>query len=344
MKNDRNTSLDLISGVMILWMVVYHIFMWSNLKGSRLYQLLLQWLFFFMPWFYFKSGMYFKKNIDESIVSYFKNGFSKLFVPLFFWTLLGYIITIPVQVAWRHKPLLEIITSPLYNFIKSGDTIGNPPLWFLLSLFMVQLIAYYLAKIKDAASLLLLLLLFTGGYFLERSSVILPVGASTIPLGLTFYFLGYFFSKYSLSIKSEKLATFLLVVFVICNLYQWSYVDIHMNSIKYGSYISYLPMSIMAIMLCIYFSKFIKSDILSWAGKNSMYFFVLHWPILAAIEIMCSIFGISTTGYVFAFILAGTSFPLLFIITYFLPKNYIFLYNISKITKRPARMHVIMRL
>ena len=56
---ERNKDLDFVGGILICHMILGHICQWADMdyKGDCV-------LYFFMPWFFYKSGMFFKKNSD----------------------------------------------------------------------------------------------------------------------------------------------------------------------------------------------------------------------------------------------------------------------------------------
>ena len=74
----RETHLDAICGVMILWMILGHIFQATHLTESSVYLTLYRILFFFMPWFCFKAGM-FEKTMPDKVC--FEKNFKRLMIP-----------------------------------------------------------------------------------------------------------------------------------------------------------------------------------------------------------------------------------------------------------------------
>lgn len=307
MAKTRNESLDMITGIMILWMMVYHVFQWAGITDSMLYKTALQWLFFFIPWFYFKSGMFFKPVQNDSIVGYIKKRINSIGIPLLVWFAIGYLIQCPELLIVNNKPLWKIATSPLYHFLRSGDTPGNNPLWFLVSFFFVQILSFYIVRIKYY--FIIILFLLPAGLFLGMYSVILPLSASTIPLGLFFYFAGFFYSKYCIKYDLKYFIMAVTPLFIISNILFSSYVDIHLNMLMYGNYLSFILMSFLAIIISIYFSKFFYFNFLAWVGKKSMYLLVLHWPIFYVTKISFYFIKGYSFGYDFALALIIIAFP-----------------------------------
>ncbi len=127
--NERFAYLDEISGLLILVMVIIHIcsrFEWEYTN---------HWLmtfYFFMPWFYFKSGMFHK---DSSFSECYHKNFDKLMKPYFIYTVIGSVLVFCLTGSVR------MILSEIKWIIISGSAIGNIPVWFLLSLFVVKLLS-----------------------------------------------------------------------------------------------------------------------------------------------------------------------------------------------------------
>lgn len=300
MKKTRDKSLDMVSGILILWIIAYHI-------CQSVYLARVSWLYFMIPWFYFKSGMFFKPELNNSIIQYIKKRLNLLILSLLFWFTIGYLILCPELIMIDHKPLWKIVVSPFYRLFRYGELLGNAPLWFLLSLIFVQVLSFYVVRIKYYFVFILLLLL--AGFFLQMNSVILPLGASTWPLGLFFYFSGYIYTKY---FDCYDLKLFIIVsipIFILGNIFLFSYVDVHYNKIEYGYYFSFVFLSLLGILFLLYFAKFIQINFLVWAGVKSLHFFVLHWPIYYILKI-------SYTSYVGELIGSKFAFPLLLIATY----------------------------
>jgi hypothetical protein len=140
-------------------------------------------------------------------------------------------------------------------------------------------------------------------------SVILPLAAITIPLGLFFFFLGFLYSRHHSKYNLNYLIIFIAPFFIIINVLLGSYVDVHFNRLIYGNYFSFASLSILAIIITIYFSKHFHLNFLTWTGQKSMYFLVLHWPIFALIKNIFYIIKAKPVGDIFALVLIVAGFP-----------------------------------
>jgi len=230
-------------------------------------------------------------------------------MPLATWWLAGYLVIIPELIFLNNEPLWKIITTPVYTFLMSGDTLGNGPLWFFISLFVVKVSGYYISRYKHFyfSSIFIILV----GFVLSKYKIILPLSLSTVPIGLLFYFAGYLYSKQSVIFKNKYLIILLILMLVICNYYYSSYVDVHLNKVKYGNYFIFSFASLLTIPVLIYLSEMISSKILSFIGNKSFYFFVLHWPVFYLVKAIYSrILSINMAdvhGYIYLLLLISVA-------------------------------------
>ncbi len=82
----RNSSIDFAAGLMIVSMIMMHIRFFS---GSKWCSFLTDLLPFFLAWFYFKSGMFYK---ERNWIDTLKNGYSKLIKPFLIFSVIGFVL------------------------------------------------------------------------------------------------------------------------------------------------------------------------------------------------------------------------------------------------------------
>ncbi len=90
MKNYRDSSLDAACGLFIVYMIVGHAFQWSFTTSDSFYKYSDYVLFMFMPWFFFKSGMFYKKQKSVKLVIH--KCIKKLIVPYLVYSAVGEIV------------------------------------------------------------------------------------------------------------------------------------------------------------------------------------------------------------------------------------------------------------
>lgn len=283
-KKTRESYLDQISGLLIVYMIVYHILQWSDLNNV-IHSLWMKPLSFFMFWFFYKSGMFYKKRTSKDILFW---GGRKLLVPFLIFSLLGHAL-LCVQMwnsgicDWK-KYLLD----PIYSVFLAGSTSGNTPLWFLPTLLAVQFI-YNIAgkKISDYSLFVLSLSL---AYLLFRYNIHKPLFLGNISLGLAVYTIGY---KLRTLQFYKSILWFSILIYVLIFIIQSDSIDFRVNNLKGGIYLLAVSFAICGCVLINNCFKIISKSlgILEYIGRKSMSFYVMHWIIIQAVSMSCNYHG-----------------------------------------------------
>ena len=113
---------DTVGGILLIYMILTHCFQWASLYPE--FDRFTYFLNFFMPWFFFKGGMFYKPRTNKEIV---KIGYKRLIVPFIWFSIIGTII------LWIKYIILGIFTlrqiaSPLRSLILTGSVPGNAEL------------------------------------------------------------------------------------------------------------------------------------------------------------------------------------------------------------------------
>lgn len=276
---DRQNFLDGLAGLLIIDMILGHIVGFAGLTDSSW----LQPLSFFMFWFYFKSGMFYRPKERMQIIM---GGGRKLLTTFAVYSLIGHVVDCAIKyingdMEWRHY-----ILTPFKDLLMTGSVSGNLPLWFLISLYCVQVIynEFYIRHIKP-------IFLFLGGLLFASLAFYLnllyPYYISTVTLGLAAYAFGYMFRErqYKNSCLFISLVLY-LVIFIFCP----SFIGFRANILNDGG--SYLLAVVYSLSGCIVFDNVFKKmpncSFLQFIGKNSMEYYVTHWIILNICSVICS--------------------------------------------------------
>jgi fucose 4-O-acetylase-like acetyltransferase len=316
----RNDSLDIISGLMILWMIIYHSFIWANNTESNVYIFFIKCFYFFIPWFYFKSGFVCNNNYSLKIV--IQKGASQLLIPMVIWTLIGYLLIIP-ELIIKGYPFWKIPINPVYNLLVYGETMGNAPLWFLLSLFLVSVTMKLMADLKLNLIIVITISLAFLGFFLQYANIKVPLGLINYPIGMFFALSGVICNQLNMKHKITKMNLFLLAITIFMSLSFASYVDIHHNSIRFGFYWAYIINSLLAINSSIVIFGILKFKLLAWIGKKSLTYLVLHWPVFYIIEGLFKLIHIPREGYFYILILSSVAIIFSGLTAKLIPDKYI---------------------
>lgn len=288
--NSRNIALDTICGIMTLHMILTHI---CSMTG--VYYLLGKFLFFFMPWFFFKGGMIHKTIPEKDMVS---KSVHRLIIPFIIFSIIGYIINLfNIYYSTGQLSLSNFIILPIIQLLKVGSVSGNLPLWFLLTLFIVRIIFNYLSLhrfnpyICFTASLL-------GAIGLTYSGLNMPFYVLNVLTGLVFYISGHILKdiQYSRIAITIAFLGLILIAYIIP-----TSVDMRTNELSYGLYPIWFPYCIFGIVLLNNCAAITPPRLhiaikLHYIGKSSMTYYVIHWPIMLFVSLMFTIFAIDYTS------------------------------------------------
>lgn len=307
----RQQHLDVVCGILIVYMICWHCEQWAGISSTYQAHLLQQIFFFFMPWFFFKAGMFFKPK--QNLKKVFKSSFTRLVIPFISFTILGQLF-LCLKLYLQTGKFCNII--PLKGILFYGAGAGNAPLWFLLSLFIIRILA---TAVEHFCDLRYLLLGGVAALFLNIIDFDKPYWIANVCSGMFFYVLGYFLCKGQ---YTKKLLIVSIMLYLITLIYP-SYVDMNRNVLIQGSYPLWLVSSIAACILINNLFKIFKSNIcfrlFSCIGRDSMFFYCTHWIVLIITNIILKMLQIHFYGKNLFMVYFGVI--LLFIGTFLLYKK-----------------------
>ena len=183
MEKQRIEFIDLTKGLCISLVALFHIHCFETTTETAL-------RFFRMPLYYFLSGIFFREY--AGLLSFSVKKINKLIIPYLFFFLVAYLAGIVCH--FLHFYEKGIIEEPfhwnmifdIFTKLSQGENIGyNSPIWFLISLFEVNIL-FYILRIGIKNDHILLLTAFLIGilsilagldklpYFIDRSLIAFP--------------------------------------------------------------------------------------------------------------------------------------------------------------------------
>ena len=275
--NNRVEHLDLGCGILIIWMIYGHLLGLLNMLDSPFYIYPRYVLGFFMPWFFYKSGMFHK---EESGVKSIIRGGAKLKRYYNVWGVIGLIIGLVCNSGFYHQSIITFFKSEIYSIIINAAPVSNLPLWFLISLFLTRMLSIIIKKKYILFTILFLTIM--GFMFSDFRSIHF---ISSVLSGIVFYNLGRTLKEIQYDRYVLIISIFLLVVL---SLFCFTYVGMRENIVVQGNYFLW-PIQSIASIVCfnnvtkIINNKYLDSNfcyMLRFVGKYSMWFYVSHWPII----------------------------------------------------------------
>jgi fucose 4-O-acetylase-like acetyltransferase len=301
---ERKVYIDAVAGIMILWMVLGHL---QQVTGLSLdYPNI---LFFFMPWFYYKAGALSKEKTLRETVSI---GYGKFAKPFVIYGLIGQLILIACMLMEHETSLKPYLYSPIRTLLLGGTFPGNPPLWFLPSLFMTQCLFAYLREKKINLYLCALIGLAGGLLLMLINYAFVPVYIGSGILGIFYFAMGKMLHSYEGNWKALVVAVIMCVALLLIN--HAPNAEMRYISQYSGNALDYIQGVGVAICGCFiinavlsYLQPILKFPLLRWVGRNAMDFYVWHWIILLIVHrlLMGNIFHVWDPKW--QFIVSGLS-------------------------------------
>ena len=279
MKNgNRIEYLDSAGGILLIHMIAWHCWQCANLPQDAFW---LRLLSFFMPWFFYKAGMFYKPNDTITVI---KKGWKRLIIPYIIYSLLGSCVLCVKLIVSNEFILQNFVITFFSSLVKTGSVPGNLPLWFLFSLFIVRILYNFVHNklgqkyIWAIISITIILWIFSN-----YVHSILPMYVLNISTGLFFYLLG---NKLK-NIHCNWKIVFLLVILYLCSVIFFpQIVDMRTTKIIHGNFYGWLLISAIGIIAFNSFSCKVMDNvnIFSMIGKNTMPIYCWHWIVLLIIS------------------------------------------------------------
>lgn len=192
MQQNRVSHYDLAGGILILWIMAFHPMSQNWVFDPEDVRVVLPYLVFSMPWFFYKAGHFFKvMGCREGV----KKDVRKLLFPFLKWTAVGYAIYLVMQLIDGTFTWHSCVVEALDVFSVYGYIPVDVPAWFLLSLMVVRIAARYLIKWKVPAEVCTVVCIGIG-FGIHLSGNNLPFYLSNIPMGLAFFMVGYKYGRF----------------------------------------------------------------------------------------------------------------------------------------------------
>ncbi|WP_042330692.1 acyltransferase family protein [Desulfosporosinus orientis] len=282
----RVAWIDILKGIGIFLVVWGH----SNLLLTSFndFSYITKYIYsFHMPLFFFISGYLNALVKNKSFRQLITRKTNTLIIPYLSFS----IITVLIDII-RFKSNLPI-RSELFKFFYIGKRVlWNDPLWFLICLFIVEIIFYGVSQLPDRKySFLGLLIITLLGFWLSYKNITLPFGLSIAFIGTSFYGLGDFVSSSrSPRISKMVIVSCILISFIIPIYFNTT---VSMYFMRYGNPIYFYISALVNIYLYLKLSQRLQyinfvSNIFQYLGRNSLIILCTHFTLLLLLRVCIS--------------------------------------------------------
>lgn len=281
---ERSSDIDFISGLLILYMVFIHVCQWFGYNDRPFFLNSYKIFGFFMPWFFFKGGMFFQyRKIKDVII----NSFKRLVKPYILWSTIGLLIYFIIFEILSGTNLAYFFRKEIFSLLFFGSVFGNLPLWFLITLFFVRII--FCITPQKITTFLIGGTVVLGVILNYINIPLIPYWIANTIMGLFYFSMGYVLKEYQ---YNRIMFGISVVIYLLIVYFDFTHVDMRTNQVITGCYWLWPIISLTGIICLNNIIKGINNKILndnlicetiSGIGKYSMNIYVIHWPILMII-------------------------------------------------------------
>lgn len=307
--NKRYDFIDFAKGIGIITVIIYHI------KVPFLYQVCMT--YYMLPVYYICSGIFFSRYNNKK--TFFLKKFNSLILPYLFFFILDFFIILLFHFKY---PDLQ------YNELnRISGNIQNGPIWFLRSLFIVELIFYIVTYVKKQILIFLLSLLISFmGYCMSINKMILPFDIISSLTCIIFFYFGYLLRRLNILEGNKKKIVILILsitsylgisIFLIHN----RELCLENNNIP-NNYVYFIIASSCGSLFILYLSKIItKIKPINYLGRYSLTILCTHWFLLRiwGYILPYHIMQLTITKYILFVYIILISFPIIYLFRKYLP-------------------------
>ena len=227
---------------------------------------------FHMPLFFFLAGFVFRPERYSSFSGFFKARVKSILVPYAAFTLLSILFSLS-RTLLGQRVSLEMIFG---DFLRAGVVESNPPLWFLRTIFFVEILFFLLNKMKlsDAKAVCLVYLGFAAVFLLHWNLYTRMVN------GLLFYSLGYLAKQSAVFEKKAANCLPIAAISAVGFALSFAYVSWKQYYFSIASNTHLLPFLMvthLGILFVITSSMALrKNRVLEYLGRNSLVILCVH--------------------------------------------------------------------
>ena len=244
---------------------------------------------FHLPLFFFMSGYLFSNVKYNNFIAFFKKRFITIGIPYFCFSFIEYIYFFLFNNKQNVSPLKSLIGTLIPLRFNNG-TLHNGTLWFIVCLFMSELIFFLIVKYskndKKKIVACLVVCAIIGVFYNIYIKKPLPWSIDVAFISVVFYGMGYLIK--GIENKVSKLVNIkYLIIFLIANVLlghlniRYLNANVDMSSSRYGNYFLFYMAAFCGIMASLIFCRLLpKLRILIYVGKNSIIFMAFHQMIL----------------------------------------------------------------
>lgn len=278
------------------WAIVLVLFAHTPIPGvlsSYIYS-------FHVPLFFILSGFLLYTGVKKRPDEYIKTKINRLVVPYFFFSAITYVYWLvsrgwPPDTSGMSIDIATPLNGTLLAIRNSDFMVHNAALWFICSLFVAEVVFYFIYKKTKGDKVLvassLLVLLVIGLYYNAFYAHPLPWGIDTVPFILVFLWIGFLlreqYPRWQRLKQKSYTVPLVLTGSIMVSLVLWylnrpSLGRVDMFYSTYGNIPVYFVAAVAGslVMILLFENYITKARTLRSIGKNSLIIYALHQKVV----------------------------------------------------------------
>ena len=290
MNTNRLNVIDVAKGIGMILVIFAHV--------NYTPELLVLIYSFHMPLFFLISGMLYNKDKYPDFKSFLKRRVKTLIIPYVYFAFFSI-----VYVFISEKMFPQLFDIPAEKYIQYliqivisnwSGTHANEPLWFVLCLFLVEILYFFISRNKVRVIISVCFFLSCCGWVLESGMLnfdnkLLPWSLDSALFALSFYAIGNLSSGFVQNtirrIKENRYGNVICIGLIILFVIVWLPPTLMNGKITMGSkilnngFLLYLNGVLGSIIVLLISILLEKSKFLAYCGRNSFVLMASHYMI-----------------------------------------------------------------
>ncbi|MBR6283936.1 MAG: acyltransferase [Muribaculaceae bacterium] len=300
-QKQRLPYIDFMKGLCILLIVQQHIDIDHNFYPSIHPQLNPALQSFRIPMYYFLSGIFFKTYNGFS--DFLRRKVNNMIIPLLFFEVLALLVAWPVAM-YKQSHGIDSTVGFSWMYIFDPFTIRawhyTYPMWFLLSLFEVNVMFYLIQKyLSSVWRVVAVVFLAAMGYACAYWHVQLPLHFDTALVGIPYFMLGWYVKQKDVLVPSkyDKWGLYIFIPVMIVIFFVSAGIGINQQELPNWLQLYIVPF--IAILTLFWACKNLpKIPVITYFGRYSIIILGTHVVFCVQMRSVAQAFGIHDSQWV----------------------------------------------
>lgn len=275
-------EIDVLKGIGIILVVLGHL---------KLPNEMTKFIFsFHMPLFFFVSGFVFK---PKNSFDFIRDKFKRILVPYFVFSAITFLLYYIPNYSNSELNVIDFVIGTLLGVSDDYYLSWNVVLWFLPSLFFINVLFNFLYNYKNTYFIIVALFIISLSFLKDNTTLFLPFHIGSALIMIPFFILGYLlkqqYPKFISILKNKEIILILLslLIFLIGTIFSYNndkLPDVRIHII--GDVFLFYTGALLTILGLLGLARVLQSRVLIWLGMNSLIIMCVHLKLRSVVTAM----------------------------------------------------------